>query len=194
MFLRRIGSRIADGPSTRTAKDGRSADDVVAAHMIALSANVPAAKEFGINPANVFGFWDWVGGRYSVCSAVGVMPLALQYGFDVVRQFLDGAQSMDQHFLNAPLEKVRFTEIVNQHVHSQPPVIVSYGADHSSRMLGHVLAEPTGADGSDWRLEQHIPRSSKPCPASVLPGAGPLCRAHPASRHGEQRQARYHQR
>ena len=48
-------------------------------HIVAGSANVAGAQAFGIDAANVFGFWDWVGGRYSVCSAVGVVPLALQY-------------------------------------------------------------------------------------------------------------------
>lgn len=52
---------------------------------------------------NVFGFWDWVGGRYSVSSAVGVLPLALQYGYPVVQQFHAGLHSMDTHFFEAPL-------------------------------------------------------------------------------------------
>lgn len=59
--------------------------------------------QFGIDTDNVFPFWDWVGGRYSVCSAVGVMPLSLQYGFPIVEQFLAGAYSMDEHFFQAPL-------------------------------------------------------------------------------------------
>ena len=46
---------------------------------IAVSSAVEKAKAFGIDPENVFGFWDWVGGRYSVCSAVGIVPLSLQY-------------------------------------------------------------------------------------------------------------------
>jgi glucose-6-phosphate isomerase len=75
-----------------------AADAVVASHMIALSAAVPKAVDFGIAAANVFGFWDWVGGRYSVCSAVGAMPLALQYGMPTVRSFLAGAHEMDEHF------------------------------------------------------------------------------------------------
>lgn len=53
--------------------------------MVAVSSNLKLVKEFGIDPVNAFGFWDWVGGRYSVTSAVGVLPLALQYGFDVVQ-------------------------------------------------------------------------------------------------------------
>lgn len=59
------------------------------------------AVHFGIAAENVFGFWDWVGGRYSVTSAVGVLPLALHYGFTIVRQFLDGAHDMDTHFFEA---------------------------------------------------------------------------------------------
>ncbi|CAJ1406813.1 unnamed protein product [Effrenium voratum] len=62
-------------------------------------------KAFGIDSENVFGFWDWVGGRFSVCSAVGVVPLSLQYGFEVVQKFLSGARAMDVHFQTAPLEK-----------------------------------------------------------------------------------------
>jgi len=64
--------------------------EAVARHMVAVSTNLKAVQEFGINPANAFGFWDWVGGRYSVWSAVGVVPLCLQYGFDQVEQFLAG--------------------------------------------------------------------------------------------------------
>jgi hypothetical protein len=51
--------------------------------MVAVSTNLKLVKEFGIDTDNAFGFWDWVGGRYSVCSAVGALPLALQYGFEV---------------------------------------------------------------------------------------------------------------
>lgn len=59
--------------------------------MVAVSTNLKLVKEFGIDPNNAFGFWDWVGGRYSVTSAVGVLPLALQYGFDTTEKFLKGA-------------------------------------------------------------------------------------------------------
>ena len=59
------------------------------------SSAIPKAVDFGISAENVFGFWDWVGGRFSVCSAVGVMPLSLQYGFPIVQQFLAGAHNMD---------------------------------------------------------------------------------------------------
>jgi len=75
----------------------------VSKHMVAVSTNLKLVKEFGIDPANAFGFWDWVGGRYSVCSAVGILPLSLQYGFDIMSSFLEGANSIDDHFRTAPL-------------------------------------------------------------------------------------------
>ncbi|XP_059638018.1 glucose-6-phosphate isomerase, cytosolic 1-like isoform X2 [Cornus florida] len=77
----------------------------VAKHMVAVSTNLTLVKQFGIDPNNAFAFWDWVGGRYSVCSAVGVLPLSLQYGFSVVEKFLKGASSIDRHFYSAPFEE-----------------------------------------------------------------------------------------
>lgn len=77
----------------------------VAKHMVAVSTNLKLVEQFGIDPNNAFAFWDWVGGRYSVCSAVGVLPLSLQYGFSIVEKFLKGASSVDQHFYSAPFEK-----------------------------------------------------------------------------------------
>jgi len=68
--------------------------------MCAVSTNLTETSKFGLNDDYVFGFWDWVGGRYSVCSAIGMLPLSLQYGFKYMQQFLDGANSMDQHFKN----------------------------------------------------------------------------------------------
>ncbi|HEX8200246.1 MAG TPA: glucose-6-phosphate isomerase [Isosphaeraceae bacterium] len=79
--------------------------EAVARQMVAVSTNLKAVQEFGIDPANAFGFWDWVGGRYSVWSAVGVVPLCLQYGFDQVEQFLAGGHDLDEHFLAAPWER-----------------------------------------------------------------------------------------
>ncbi|KAJ8650565.1 hypothetical protein MRB53_003588 [Persea americana] len=77
----------------------------VAKHMVAVSTNLTLVEKFGIDPKNAFAFWDWVGGRYSVCSAVGVLPLSLQYGFSVVHKFLKGAASIDDHFHSTPFEK-----------------------------------------------------------------------------------------
>lgn len=78
---------------------------VVKRHMIACSTNLEKTAEFGIDPNNVFPFWDWVGGRYSVCSSVGALPLSLVYGYDVFEKFLQGARSMDKHFLSTPFER-----------------------------------------------------------------------------------------
>jgi glucose-6-phosphate isomerase len=73
-------------------------------HFVAVSTNTVAVTAFGIDPSNMFPFWDWVGGRYSVWSAIG-LPVALAVGFDQFRQFLDGAHAMDEHFRTAPLER-----------------------------------------------------------------------------------------
>ena len=78
---------------------------MISKHMVAVSTAIPKATAFGIDEANIFGFWDWVGGRFSVCSAVGMLPLALQYGFPIMREFLDGANNMDTHFFSAPRDK-----------------------------------------------------------------------------------------
>jgi len=68
--------------------------------LFAITNNVQAAKEFGIQAEHIFPFWDWVGGRFSVWSAVG-LPIALQYGFDTFKQFLQGANHMDRHAISA---------------------------------------------------------------------------------------------
>ncbi|ESS30496.1 glucose-6-phosphate isomerase GPI [Toxoplasma gondii VEG] len=73
------------------------------AHFCAVSTNLDGTSKFGIQSDRVFGFWDWVGGRYSVTSAVGILPLALQYGYDVAQEFLNGAHAMDVHFKTAEL-------------------------------------------------------------------------------------------
>ncbi len=76
----------------------------VARHFAAVSTNLKATGEFGIEPGNVFEFWDWVGGRYSLWSAIG-LPIALYIGMDRFEEMLGGAHAMDEHFRNAPPEK-----------------------------------------------------------------------------------------
>jgi glucose-6-phosphate isomerase len=73
-------------------------------HFAALSTNLKACAAFGIKQDRIFGFWDWVGGRYSVWAAIG-LPVAIATGFDVFERFLRGAYEMDQHFLKTRLEK-----------------------------------------------------------------------------------------
>ncbi len=84
----------------KKAKDERA----VARHFVAVSTNAKQVSKFGIDTSNMFGFWDWVGGRYSLWSAIG-LSIALTIGFDNFAKLLDGAHSMDKHFVEAPLEK-----------------------------------------------------------------------------------------
>jgi glucose-6-phosphate isomerase len=82
--------------------DGKEAD--LARHFVAVSTNTEAIKEFGIDPDNMFPFWDWVGGRYSVWCSIG-LSVALSVGFEYFKDFLAGAHAMDLHFQQAPLEQ-----------------------------------------------------------------------------------------
>lgn len=82
------------------AKDGAA----VAKHFVALSTNAKAVAEFGIDTKNMFAFWDWVGGRYSLWSAIG-LPIACAIGFDNFEALLTGAHAMDLHFRHEPFEK-----------------------------------------------------------------------------------------
>jgi glucose-6-phosphate isomerase len=79
-------------------------EEDIAKHFVALSTNVEEVTKFGIDKKNMFGFSDWVGGRYSVWSAIG-LSVALYIGYDNFHQFLAGAQAMDKHFKETPLEK-----------------------------------------------------------------------------------------
>lgn len=76
----------------------------MAKHFVALSTNKAKVTEFGIDSANMFGFWDWVGGRYSLWSAIG-LSICLSIGFENFEQLLDGAYYMDNHFRTASFEK-----------------------------------------------------------------------------------------
>jgi glucose-6-phosphate isomerase len=76
----------------------------VAKHFVALSTNVEEVTKFGIDSQNMFGFESWVGGRYSVWSAIG-LSVAIYIGYENFHQFLAGAHAMDKHFREAPLEK-----------------------------------------------------------------------------------------
>ncbi|KAL7067428.1 glucose-6-phosphate isomerase family protein [Cryptosporidium serpentis] len=80
-------------------------ESAVSRHLVAVSTNIRATSAFGIPVNNVFGFWDWVGGRFSVCSAVGLVPLSIHFGINIIQEFLDGCWEMDQHFVSTPLGK-----------------------------------------------------------------------------------------
>src|SRR5690606_19213564 len=91
--------------NARTARGwlaGRLGQDAVGAHFCAVSTALPKVAEFGIAEPRTFGFWGWVGGRYSLWSAIG-LPLMLAIGPERFRAFLDGAATMDRHFETAPM-------------------------------------------------------------------------------------------
>ncbi|GHB35702.1 glucose-6-phosphate isomerase 2 [Streptomyces cirratus] len=97
---------ITNATSARTwLLAGLGGDDAaVARHFVALSTNAEKVEEFGIDPANMFGFWDWVGGRYSFDSAIG-LSLMIAIGPDAFREMLDGFHTVDEHFRTAPPER-----------------------------------------------------------------------------------------
>ena len=95
---------MTNAGSARAWLAGRLGGEAVGDHFAALSTNLPKVAEFGIRPDRVFGFWDWVGGRYSVWSAIG-LPLAISIGAENFGRFLAGARKMDEHFRDAPLDR-----------------------------------------------------------------------------------------
>jgi glucose-6-phosphate isomerase len=82
---------------------GALGESAVARHFVALSTNEPAVSAFGIDPANMFAFWDWVGGRFSLWSAIG-LSIAVAIGMDRFDELLAGGRAMDEHFRTAPLD------------------------------------------------------------------------------------------
>jgi glucose-6-phosphate isomerase len=93
--------------NARTARDwlvGALGEDAVADHFVAVSTNAAAVDAFGIDTDNMFGFWDWVGGRYSVGSAIG-LSLMIAIGPAAFAEFLGGMRAIDEHLCRAPLEE-----------------------------------------------------------------------------------------
>ena len=103
-------STIETLTNARTARDwllthaGEAGDRAMARQIVAVTANPAAALQFGIHPDHIFEFWNWVGGRFSLWSAVG-LPLALAIGMDNFELLLEGAHDLDEHFRSAPTEK-----------------------------------------------------------------------------------------
>lgn len=96
---------MTNGMSARTWFLASAQDNAhVAKHFVALSTNAKAVQDFGIDVTNMFAFWDWVGGRYSLWSAIG-LSIALYVGMDNFEALLTGAHEMDNHFKTAPLEQ-----------------------------------------------------------------------------------------
>jgi glucose-6-phosphate isomerase len=95
---------MANARSARSWFLERARDEAaIRRHFVAISTNETAVRAFGIAPENMFVFWDWVGGRYSLWSSIG-LPIALAVGYGHFEQLLDGAHEMDEHFRTAPIE------------------------------------------------------------------------------------------
>ncbi|SOS81187.1 glucose-6-phosphate isomerase [Plasmodium sp. gorilla clade G1] len=95
-------------------------DENLSKHMVAVSTNLKLTDEFGISRDNVFEFWDWVGGRFSVTSSVGILPLSIAFGYKNMRNFLNGCHDMDEHFLHADIKEnipvlLALTSFYNSH-------------------------------------------------------------------------------
>jgi glucose-6-phosphate isomerase len=95
---------LANATAARGWLTARLSPSAVPKHFVAVSAAVDKASAFGIAPENVFGFWDWVGGRYSMWSAIG-LPIAVALGWEGFERLLAGAHAMDMHFKDAPAER-----------------------------------------------------------------------------------------
>lgn len=136
-------------------------------HFLAVSANVPAAKEFGIDPENVFQIWDWVGGRYSLWSAVG-LPIAIAIGYENFCEILQGAHEMDNHFRTAPVEKNLPMTLAllgiwyNNFFHSQPYAILPYD-QHLHRLPAYLQQADMESNG------KRIDREGQPVNISTGP-------------------------
>jgi glucose-6-phosphate isomerase len=116
-------------------------DLAVSRHFVAISTNEEAVKAFGIDPANMFVFWDWVGGRYSMWSAIG-LPIALYVGMDQFEELLAGARDMDEHFRADPLASIPGTlallSIWYQHFWDAPSHSIFPYDIHLSRLPAYL--------------------------------------------------------
>jgi glucose-6-phosphate isomerase len=116
----------------------------VARHFVAVSTSADRVRAFGIDLDNMFGFWSWVGGRYSVWSAIG-LPIAILVGAEGFRELLEGAHAMDEHFREAPWERnlpvtlgllgVWYTNLFDAHTHAVLPY------DYALRLLPAYLQQ-----------------------------------------------------
>ncbi len=189
--------------------DGLGDEAAVARHFAAVSTNTRAVSEFGIDPENMFEFWDWVGGRYSTWSAIG-LPLACVLGMDPFEQFLAGGHRIDEHFRSAPLERnipvilallgVWYGEFWDAHAHAVLPYDQSLhrfaahlqqldmesngkGVDRESRRVayatGPVVFGEPGTNGQH-AFYQLIHQGTRLIPADFI---APVISHHPLGDH-----------
>ena len=169
----------------------------VAKHFVAVSTNAQEVSEFGIDTANMFGFWDWVGGRYSMDSAIGLSTM-LAIGPEHFREMLAGFHEMDEHFRTAPFERnlpvlMGLLDVwYNNFFGAQTVAVLPY-EQYLKRFpayLQQLTMESNGKhvtlDGAPRRL-RHRPdllgRAGHQRPALVLPADPPGHAAHPVRLH-----------
>ncbi len=159
----------------------------MAKHFVAISTNEAEVRKFGIAPENMFVFWDWVGGRYSLWSSIG-LPIALAVGYGHFEQLLDGAHEMDEHFRTAPLEQnvpitlgllgVWYASVLGaeihavlpyeQYLHRLPAYLQQLDMESNGKRVdrdGRPVAGQTAAD--------RVGRARHQRPARVLSAAAP---------------------
>jgi glucose-6-phosphate isomerase len=158
---------MANAATARAWLVERLGEAAVARHFVAVSTNAEAVAAFGIDTANMFGFWDWVGGRYSLWSAIG-LPIALAIGIDKFEALLAGAHAMDRHFVTAPLER-------------NLPVLLGLIGVWNANFLGHSALALIPYDQGLSRFPAHlqqvdmesngksVTRDGRPVPAPTGP-------------------------
>ena len=126
-------------------------------HFVAVSTNTEAVRAFGIDTRNMFGFWDWVGGRYSLWSAIG-LPIALACGMARFRELLAGAHAMDRHFASAPLEsnmpaRLALVGILNANVLGARSVCIAPYHQHLELLPAHLQQLEMESNGKSVALD-----------------------------------------
>ena len=140
--------------------DGLGDESAVARHAVAVSTNVEAVSAFGIAPENMFGFWDWVGGRYSMDSAIGLSTM-IAIGSDGFADLLAGFHAMDNHFLEAPFDAnlpvlMGLLAVWNRNFLGAPTVAVLPYSEHMHRFPAYLQQLTMESNG------KHITRSGQP--------------------------------
>ncbi len=141
--------------------------DAASRNMAAISAITDSALAFGIDKSRIFGFWDWVGGRYSLWSAVG-LPLAIAIGADRFHAFLEGARTMDRHFREAPLDEnlpvlLALIGIWRRNAMGCPTVALIPYDQRLARLPAYVQQLDMESNGKQVRLDgSATPRSTGP--------------------------------
>jgi len=147
--------------NARSARDwslaGGVPESALHRHFVAVSTNAKDVAAFGIDTKNMFGFWDWVGGRYSLWSAIG-LPIALSCGMARFRELLAGAAAMDEHFRSAPLEasmpvRLALMGILNANIFGARSVCIAPYHQHLELLPAHLQQVEMESNGKSVDLD-----------------------------------------